>query len=66
MNKLLNGLRGLATMLVCGDTEEEHAEKLTVSNKMIAVCGFRVRINKFSLVKPERYLGSLLTGMAEG
>ncbi|KIH69313.1 reverse transcriptase [Ancylostoma duodenale] len=65
MNKMVAGLRGVATylddILVCGRTEQEHMENLLASFERIAEYGFNVRIEKCSFAKPEiRYLGFIV------
>ncbi|KIH64333.1 reverse transcriptase [Ancylostoma duodenale] len=65
MNKMVFGLRGVATylddILVCGRTEQEHMENLLALFERIAEYGFKVRIEKCSFAKPEiRYLGFIV------
>ncbi|KIH62547.1 reverse transcriptase [Ancylostoma duodenale] len=65
MNKMVAGLRGVATylddILVCGRTEQEHMENLLALFERIAEYGFKVRIEKCSFAKPEiRYLGFIV------
>ncbi|KIH44127.1 hypothetical protein ANCDUO_25858, partial [Ancylostoma duodenale] len=65
MNKMVSGLRGVATylddILVCGRTEQEHTENLLALFVRVAEYGFKVRIEKRSFAKPEiRYLGFIV------
>ncbi|CAJ0602666.1 unnamed protein product [Cylicocyclus nassatus] len=65
MNKMVSGLRGVATylddILVCGRTEEEHMENLLAVFARIADYGFRIRLEKCSFGKPEiQYLGFIV------
>ncbi|EYC24344.1 hypothetical protein Y032_0014g2450 [Ancylostoma ceylanicum] len=65
MNKMVAGLRGVATylddILVCGRTEQEHTENLLALFERIAEYGFKVRLEKCSFAKPEiRYLGFIV------
>ncbi|KIH62534.1 integrase core domain protein [Ancylostoma duodenale] len=65
MNKMVAGLRGVATylddILVCGRTEQEHTENLLALFERITEYGFKVRLEKCSFAKPEiRYLGFIV------
>ncbi|KIH57433.1 reverse transcriptase [Ancylostoma duodenale] len=65
MNKMVAGLRGVATylddILVCGKTEQEYMENLLALFERISEYGFKIRIEKCSFAKPEiRYLGFIL------
>ncbi|VDL77978.1 unnamed protein product [Nippostrongylus brasiliensis] len=62
MNKMVSGLRGVATylddILVCGRTEQEHKENLIALFRRIEEYGFKLRLEKCIFSKPEiRYLG---------
>ncbi|EYC07815.1 hypothetical protein Y032_0068g142 [Ancylostoma ceylanicum] len=65
MNKMVAGLRGVATylddILVCGRTEQEHTENLLALFGRIPEYGFTVRLEKCSFAKAEiRYLGFIV------